>query len=167
MAKGHSGLFEGTKGDRTYKGILASSLKEKAYDYAEEIHKNGSKAEKKKINTVTVVFDEETGKYYFGMNGGIELHNSSKNDILFGNETHDGLLPKTSMNNFPIGNCSEVDAINNALNAGAKLENLHMTTLDVKRNNIKEHKSIGKCACENCTYAFKGKVKKNNTGWKD
>lgn len=31
---------------------------------------------------------------------------------------------------------------------------------------MRSHNIIGKCACENCTYAFKGKVKNNNTGWK-
>lgn len=56
---------------------------------------------------------------------------------------------------------------NNALNAGAKLENLHITTLDVKKKHIRSHNIIGKCACENCTYTFKGKVKNNNSGWKE
>lgn len=167
MAKGHSGLFEGTKGDRVYRGISPSELKNKAFDYAEEISKNGTREEKDNLNTVTVAYDEENDKYYYGMNKGIKLHNSPKNDILFGSETHDGIIPKTSLNDFPVGNCSEVDAVNNALNGGAKLENLHLTTLDVKRKNIRSHSKIGKCSCENCTAAFKGRVKKNNTGWKD
>lgn len=164
MAKGHSGLFEGTKGDRTFRGISPSYLKDKAFEYAEKVSTSGTREEKDNLNTVTIAYDEENDKYYYGMNKGIKLHNSPKNDILFGK---DGIIPKTSLNDFPIGNCSEVDAVNNALNAGAKLENLHLTTLDVKRKNIRSHNIIGKCSCENCTSAFKGKVKKNNTGWKD
>lgn len=119
--------------------------------------------EKVKLNTVSVVYDEENDKYYYGMNRGIELHHSPKNAILFGDDKHQGILPTTSFNNYPVGDCAEVDAINNALNAGAKLQHLHLTTLDVKRKNITSHNIVGKCACENCTYAFKGKVKTNNT----
>ena len=100
------------------------------------------------------------------MNGGIKLHKSPKNVILFGDKNHEGILPKTSLNDFPPGNCSEVDAVNNALNFGVKLENLHVTTLDVKRKNIRSHSIIGKYSCENCTATFKGRVKKNNTEWK-
>lgn len=166
MAKGHSGLFSGTKGDKIATGTNPVLQKEKAFEYAEKIYENGTKIEKKKINTVTVVYDEENDKYYYGMNGGVELHNSPKNAILFGDATHEGILPKSSLNDFPLGNCSEVDALNNALNAGAKLEHLHMTTLDVRRKNIRSHNIIGKCSCENCTATFKDKVKKNNTDWK-
>jgi len=167
MAKGHSGLFCGTKGDKVSKGINANLQKEKAFEYAKHLQEHGTKAEKKKLNTVTIIYDEQNDKYYYGMNGGIELHNSHKNVILFGDKNHEGILPKSSLNNFPLGNCSEVDAINNALNDGAKLENLHMTTLDVRRKNILNHVVVGKCSCENCTVAFKGIIKKNNTNWKE
>ena len=74
---------------------------------------------------------------------------------------------RKKMNKFPLGNCSEVDAVNKALNAGAKLEHLHLTTLDVKRKNIRKHNIVGKCSCKNCTATFKGRVKKNNTEWED
>ena len=167
MSKGYSGLFRETNGDKIARGINSAIQKEKAFEYAKDIYENGTTAEKRFINTVTVVYDEENNKYYYGMNGGIELHNSPKNAILFGDKTHEGILPKTSLNDFPLGNCSEVDAINKALNAGAKLEHLHLTTLDVKRKNIREHNIVGKCACENCTATFKGRVKKNNTEWED
>ena len=167
MSKGNSGLFNGTKGANRINGVNPNVQKEKAFDYAKSIFENGTKLEKAKLNTVSVVYDEENDKYYYGMNRGIELHHSSKNAILFGDDKHQGILPTTSFNNYPVGNCAEVDAINNALNAGAKLHNLHLTTLDVKRKNITSHNIVGKCACENCTYAFKGKVKTNNTKWKE
>ena len=167
MAKMHSDLFHGTKGDRVYNGVSAKMLALKAFEYAKNIFENGTKDEKSSLNTVTIVYDEENDKYYYGMNHGIDLHNSFKNVILFGNVTYDGILPKLSLNKFPLGNCAEVDAINNALNNGAKLEHLHMTTLDVKRKNIREGIIMAKCACKNCTFAFKGKIKKNNTGWEE
>lgn len=90
-----------------------------------------------------------------------------KSTILLGDKTHEGILPKVKLNRYPLSNCAEVDAINNALNAGAKLENLHMSTLDVSRKNIRSHCIIEKCDCKNCVAAFKGKIKKNNTGWEN
>ena len=64
-------------------------------------------------------------------------------------------------NAYEIGNCAEVHAINNALNDGAKLENLHLSTIHVTVSRFGELK----VACENCTYAFKGKVAINYAGW--
>ena len=167
MSKGHSGLFRETNGDKIARGINSAIQKEKAFEYAKDIYENGTTAEKRFINTVTVVYDEENNKYYYGMNGGIELHNTPKNAILFGDKTHEGILPKKKLNKFPLGNCSEVDAVNQALNAGAKLEHLHLTTLDVKRKNIRKHNIVGKCSCKNFTTTFKGRVKKNHTEWED
>jgi hypothetical protein len=166
MSKGISGYYKNTHGEKISTGIDPTIQKELAYAYAENIIKNGTKAEKKALNTVTIAYDEENDKYYYGMNKGIYLHKPPKNVILFGDETHIGLLPKESINDFPLANCSEVEAINAALNNGAKLENLHLTTLDVSKKNMRKHKFIGKCSCENCVYAFKGKIKRNNTGWK-
>ncbi len=165
MSKGTCGLFSKTNGAIKTEGINPAVQKTKALNYASSIHQNGTKAEKNRINTVSVVFDEQTGKYYYGMNGGIALHNSPKNAILFGDETHKGLLPKTSLNNFPVGHCAEIDAVNKALNDGASLSNLHITTISATKKNINGNKSISKCACENCTTALKGLIKQNNTGW--
>lgn len=63
---------------------------------------------------------------------------------------------------YPVGNCAEVDAINQALNSGAKLENITIYTIHTTKGNVGRRKE----ACENCTFAFKGKIKKNHTGWK-
>ena len=166
MSKPASNLVSGTFGANKLLGYNTKIQKQKAFERAEDISKNGTKLEKKLLNTITIVYDEENNKYYYGMNHGIEIHGTKKNPILFGDSNSTGLLPNSSLNHFPLGNCSEVDAINNALNDGAKLENLHITTLDVKKKHIRSHNIIGKCACENCTYTFKGKVKNNNTGWK-
>lgn len=167
MAKGNSGLFFRTKGENYLSGINPDNLKQKAFEYAEEISKKGLTLEKRFLNTTCVVYDEKTDRYYYGMNHGIELHSTPKNVILFGNEISEGILPKKSLNDYPIGNCAEVDAINNALNNGSRLENLHIATLDVRRKNIRAHKIIGKRSCKNCSYAFKGRIKENYTGWEE
>ena len=100
-------------------------------------------------------------KGYFGRNYGIEGDGSEKNPLLFGDSTRAGILPKKSLNGYPIGNCAEVDAVNTALNAGASLSNLQLMTIHVTK------KSFGKLkpACENCTVAFRGRIKGNYSGW--
>ena len=65
------------------------------------------------------------------------------------------------MNQYEVGNCAEIHAINKALNDGAKLEKLKLYTIHTTRNNFGKPKK----ACENCTYALKGKIKKNYSGW--
>ena len=50
-----------------------------------------------------------------------------------------------------------------ALNDGAKLSNLHIYTTGTTKKNF----GVEISACENCTFAFKGKVKSNNSGWRN
>lgn len=90
MSKGNSGLFNGTKGANRINGVNPNVQKEKAFEYAKSIFENGTKLEKAKLNTVSVVYDEENDKYYYGMNRGIELHHSPKNAILFGDDKWEG-----------------------------------------------------------------------------
>ena len=95
------------------------------------------------------------------MNRGIQLDKATKNPILFGDGTNKGILPEKSLNQYSVGNCAEVHAVNKALNAGAQLKDLHISTIHTTKTSMGEPK----VACENCTYAFKGKVKHNNTDW--
>ena len=120
-----------------------------------------SKRQRAKFNTASAAYDESTGKYYYGRNGGILKNNTEKNPLLFGDSTHPGILPAQSFNQYTVGNCAEVDAINNALNDGAVIKNLHITTIHATPEQMGKPKK----ACENCTYSFKGKVKRNYTGW--
>lgn len=160
MSKGYSGHFSGTKGAKHGSGTIKSQQQQKAVEWAKNHRNEVSRRIYDKMNTVTVAYDESTGKYYYGKNGGISLNNSPKNPVLFG---ENGILPKSSLNRFPLGHCAEVDAINNALNDGAKLSNLHIYTIGTTKKDF----GTAKCACENCTYAFKGKVKSNNSGWRN
>ncbi|MCR5798710.1 MAG: hypothetical protein K6G69_01420 [Lachnospiraceae bacterium] len=116
---------------------------------------------KKNFNTACVVYDIETGNYYYGRNGGYHEKYYDRNSLLFGDDTNAGLLPRVSMNKYPVGNCAEVDAVNHALNKGAKLGNLYMTTIHTTKNQFGNYKS----ACENCTYTFKGRINDNFSGW--
>ncbi len=167
MSKPASGHFSGTLGDKSRNRSTPSQRvnnREHVISWAQkeatELSKV-SKRQREKFNTATVVYDEVTGKYYYGRNKGIFLNNSPKNPVLFGDSTHEGLLPQKSLNGYAIGNCSEVDAINKALNDGAKLKNLHITTIHTTQSSMGKSKN----ACQNCTHSFKYKVKRNYTGW--
>lgn len=164
MGSGEGGRYSGTTGAKAGKGPYARAMHSHVSNWASvkanELEEK-SKRQRDKFTTASVVYDESTGKYYYGMNRGIQLDNAEKNPILFGDNEHKGLLPQKSLNQYSVGNCAEVHAINKALNAGAKLENLHVTTIHTTKASMGDAKR----ACENCTYAFKGKIKHNNTGW--
>lgn len=146
------------------KTISSSILYDKITDFAQKEIKeltNVSKRQRGRFNTACVAYDSVTGKYYYGRNKGINIEKIPKNSILFGDKVKDGILPKESLNQYEIGNCAEVDAINQALNDGAKLENISITTIHTTDNKFGELKP----ACENCTYTFKDKIFENYSGW--
>lgn len=160
MSKSHSGLFRGTKGDRIARKPDPRILKKAVVAWAEEVvrkmPKDVSKRERNSFNTACVVYDEETGKYYFGRNGGIA---KSKTPL---HHTIKELLPEKSLTNVPSpSNCAETDAINQALHDGARLENIHMYVIDTKPGSMGEEKK----SCKNCTHAYKGRVSENYSGW--
>ncbi len=163
MSKGHSNFFHGTIGDKKDNGSL-EKLNKKIISWSkekvDELNKI-SHRQRNKFNTACIVYDESTGKYYNGYNHGIVIENEKKNAILFGDSRNKGLLPNYSLNQYEVGNCAEIHAINKALNDGAKLENLKLYTIHTTRNNFGKPKE----ACENCKYALKGKIKKNYSGW--
>lgn len=163
MSKDSSGLFSGTSGAKSSSSgrsnaVIKKYSKQRVKDWAKSEQKRLTGRKKKDFNTACVVYDETTGKYYYGRNGGFKDPGYEKNPKLFGPK---GLLPKKSKNSYEVGNCAEVDAINKALNDGAKLSNLHMTTIHVTNKGFGKNKP----ACENCKATFKGKVKQNYTGW--
>ena len=111
--------------------------------YQKELAPSNRKANH--FNTATVAYDINTGQYYYGMNKGVRLSGDTLNQQLL------KLLPETTFNDYEIGNCAEVDAVNQALNNGAKLSDLNLYTIDVK-------KGVPKPMCENCVYTFEGHV---------
>lgn len=48
----------------------------------------------------------------------VQLSRDVKNPMLFGSNDQAGLLPKVFLDDYGIGNCAEVDAVNQALNKG-------------------------------------------------
>lgn len=167
MGTGVGPNFGHTKGSKL-KGKRSSAViraysKERVKAWAEKKRSELTGKTKKNFNTACVVYDSETGKYYYGRNGGYHEKDYVKNPILFGDSTHKGILPKNSLNKYPVGNCAEVDAVNRALNDGAKLKNLHMTTIHATKKQFGEYKP----SCENCTYTFKDRIQENFSGWVD
>ena len=159
MSKTNSHQFSGTRGEKIAQGIKPESQRTKLIDWANDVLSvldPKSNTQRKKFNTATVAFDEATGDLYFGRNGGIDK---------FGDEIHPdlkNLLPSSSQNDYPTPwNCSESDAINRALHGGAKLHNLHIYTIYTSEKGF----GNAKVSCKNCTMTYKGKIKKNNTGW--
>lgn len=164
MGSGYSGLYGSS--NNSSQPHSATALYRRLDSWAKrEIAKleKISKRQRDKFTTACVVIDISTGKRYYGKNGGMmkEGH-PPRNSLLFGDKTHTGILPKTSLNKYPLGNCAEVHAVNNALNAGAKIGNLYMTTIHVTKGKYGQLKE----GCENCKYAFKDLIKKNYAGWK-
>lgn len=138
---------------------MQNTVKSWAQNEADKLAATSNK-KRRDFNTASIVYDESSGQYFYGRNNGIKLTATPKNPELFGKN---GVLPKESLNSYSLGNCAEVDAINNALNAGAKLENLTLLTIHASKKGFGKPKP----ACENCTFSFKGKIKHNHSGWKD
>ncbi|WP_276571679.1 RHS repeat-associated core domain-containing protein, partial [Coprococcus comes] len=123
-------------------------LKESVGEWAKMETKLAEKISKRKadrFNTASVVYDSGTGKYYYGMNKGLQISGDKLNETLA------EALPKQSLNQYRVGNCAEVDAVNQALNNGSFMENLYIYTINTKTG-------VGKQMCENCVYTFEDKV---------
>lgn len=161
MGSSYSGKYSntlGAKNEGTKTKNIGHKLTKDVIAWAAKKAKSLSKKERKMFTTACVAVDTETGKEYFGRNKGIFLEKQSKNSLLFG---RNGLLPKSSLNDFPLGNCAEVDAINRALNAGVKIGSIQIKIIRTTKNHFGNNIR----SCKNCTHAFKGKIKRNYSGW--
>lgn len=98
-----------------------------------------------KFNTASIVYDASRGRYYYGMNRGVQLKGNQINPLL------EAWLPKNSLNSYKLGNCAEVDAVNQALNDGAIIKDLYVYTINTKNNRAKP-------MCENCIYVFNNRI---------
>lgn len=79
------------------------------------------------------------------MNRGVQLSGDTLNLSL------ESWLPESSLNQYRLGNCAEVDAVNQALNSGANASDLYLYTINTKNN-------VSKPVCENCIYIFGDRV---------
>lgn len=156
------GLGEGSIALEVAKKASFSQMHSSVERWARHMTEGMSRSQRSKFNTACIVVDVSTGAVYYGRNHGIERDHAKKNPVLFGDGTSKGLLPNPSLNHYSVGNCAEADAINKALNAGASLSNLQVMTIHTTKKGFGKLK----CACENCTAAFKGNVAGNYSGWK-
>ena len=62
------------------------------------------------------------------MNRGVQLSGDTLNLSL------ESWLPESSLNQYRLGNCAEVDAVNQALNSGANASDLYLYTINTKNN---------------------------------
>lgn len=60
------------------------------------------------------------------MNRGVQLSGDTLNLSL------ESWLPESSLNQYRLGNCAEVDAVNQALNSGANASDLYLYTINTK-----------------------------------
>lgn len=97
------------------------------------------------FNTATVAYDCRTGNYYYGMNQGMVLSGEAINPTL------QTWMPEQTLNKYPLGNCAEIDAINQALNAGACPQDIYMYTINTRT-------FAPKPMCENCMYTLLNRV---------
>lgn len=165
MSKDYSHLFSGTSGSKHSYSEIKTYSKGKLTSWAKKQQEGMSGKQKQKFNTACVVYDETTGKCYYGRNAELpKIKDGKLTDLSKLHPDLQKLLPKKKKGKFELGNCAEVAAVDKALKAGAKLKNLHMTT--IYTNDTKDH-SFGdyKGACKNCKKTFKWHVKKNYSGW--
>ncbi|WP_109833252.1 hypothetical protein [Reichenbachiella versicolor] len=101
----------------------------------------------RKFNTATVVYNKKTGKYYYGANQGIAKSGDGIHEYLAKK------LPKESTNNYKLGNCSECDGVNKALNDGSNWSDLQMHTVGVQWDT---GSTFAKPMCSNCEITFEG-----------
>ncbi len=162
MGSGVSEAYGGTHGSsQSTSGSSAAAMHQRVSNWAQRMQSELPNNQRKRFNTACAVVDAETGRTYYGRNRGIKEEGERENSILFGDGKHSGLLPSSTISGYEIGNCAEAHAVNRALNAGAKVENLRMITIHVTKSRMGELKA----ACKNCTYAFKGRIKGNYSGW--
>lgn len=81
---------------------------------------NISKNLRRSFNTACVAYDIKSKRYFYRRNQGVYEKDNIKNSMLFEKKR---IIPKETLEKFSLGNCAEVQAINKALNAGAKLKN--------------------------------------------
>ena len=95
---------------------------------------------------ISAAYDKTTGQVYYGMSGVLN-ENSVLNPLLT------ELMPSINREKWPVMNCAECDALNNALNGGAKPENLQIHTIKINKGNgtVEDFNT-----CANCAVTTKG-----------
>lgn len=92
-----------------------------------------------------VAIDTLTKKFYPGVSGGL----TNRENVIINDKLKNILDKVKKIEDWDIKNCAEPDAVNEALNAGAKLENILIYNRDLAIAMMK--KKEPKAPCLNCT----------------
>ena len=95
----------------------------------------------KRPTMTSAAVDIKSGRLYYGDSGGVLPTNI--NPVL------KNQMPAVSGTSWAVANCAEFKAVNNALNAGVKLEDLVVTTVRVRTLAIAP-------TCKNCQISIQG-----------
>ena len=131
-----------------------NQLQDSAMQWWEDERTHLNRQQRQQTNKVSVVYDAKTDSYFYGRNR--EYIGSGAKD-----PTISALWPETSLNKFEIGNCAENAAIYKAIMSGSQLDDLFVCTVNLNRS---KYGTIIN-ACENCSYALRGAVADNLSGW--
>jgi RHS repeat-associated protein len=140
--RGVAGFFDESGSVSLQNSALQGMAKGLAYSYASELFKTTPKGSLPRA--VTAIVDLKTGKSFFGTSGSLE--EGAINPAL------KELLPKESLEAWKVHNCAECDALNKALNAGSKLEDLEMHTVKISSTTGKLEDFT---RCQNCRITTK------------
>ena len=157
-----SAIFLKLAAPANYSRVMKQHVDDWARRKADELSQM-SKRKREEFNTACIAYDVETGREYYARNAGVELSGASKNPLLFGSDGSAGLLLQASPNHLKVGNRAEVDAVNRALNDGARINNLRIRTICTGEKHFGQDKP----ARLNCTHTFRGRVKGSYSGWTD
>ncbi|MDZ4822269.1 MAG: RHS repeat-associated core domain-containing protein [Flavobacteriales bacterium] len=128
-------------------GKWAKGLAQKeAKKAAEKILKSG-RSKSKLPRAVSVAVDKKTGKVYTGESGRVKPPRTDLHPEL------EQRMPKESLERHSPDNCAEVDAANEALKDGAKIEDLEIHTVKIEKNTgvVSDFEP-----CNNCQQTFEG-----------
>ena len=134
---------EAARYDGYWNNVADDMLKSNLGDYRRAVLSGDiTKTTGGKINSkvVTAAIDTNTGDIYYGISG---MNNNPTRNMT--NPQMQEILNSVneSMTNYPLENCGEFNAINNALNNGANIQNLRVYSIDRVSGNYK-------APCINC-----------------
>ena len=134
---------EAARYDKYWNNVADDMLKSNLGDFRSAVLSGDiTKTTGGKINSkvVTAAIDTNTGDIYYGISG---MNNNPTRNMT--NPQMQEILNSVngSMTNYPLENCGEFNAINNALNNGANIQNLRVYSIDRVSGNYK-------APCINC-----------------
>jgi RHS repeat-associated protein len=119
---------------------LACKARVEAERYAAQLRKSAEFQSTGFPTMASAVVDTSSGKVYLGRSGALpgDIHPDLR-----------ARMPASSLEEWPVNNCAEFDALNKALHDGASLDNLEMATVRVASGKAEPR-------CKNCKVTTQG-----------